>query len=99
VHFHTYINKIRGTKLSKKRLSVAFCVNASGRHPEKPIIIGHNKKPHPNNWWWKKDCSYAYKKNAWMTMEIWEKNGRINQRSNFYIFRILMNLKYFFFPL
>ena len=35
---------------------VYFCVNASGKHPEKPIIIGHNKKPHdfPNNWWWKK---------------------------------------------
>ena len=55
---------------------VYFCVNASGKHPEKPIIIGHNKKPHdfPNNWWWKKYCHYAYNKNAWMTMEMWEKN-------------------------
>jgi len=48
--------KLEGSKLSKKRLSVAFCVNASGKNPEKPIVIGHNKKPHdfPNNWWWKK---------------------------------------------
>ena len=41
---------------------------------EKPIVIGYNKKPHdfPNNWWWKKYFHYAYNKNAWMTMEIWE---------------------------
>jgi len=50
--------KLEGSKLSKKRLSVAFCVNASGKNPEKPIVIGHNKKPHDflNNWWWKKYC-------------------------------------------
>jgi len=37
--------KVIGTKVDKKRLSVAFLVNATGTELINPIVIGHNKKP------------------------------------------------------
>ncbi len=43
--------KVSGIKMDKKRLSIAFLVNASGTELINPIVIGHNKKPRSfGNW-------------------------------------------------
>ena len=66
--------KVMGSKLSKERITIAFCVNADGSHKLKPIIINKAARPrsfgklfNPNT------ISYYYSNNkAWMNMIIFK---------------------------
>ena len=46
---------VSGTKLSKERLTVALCVNATGTYKCKPLVIGKAKKPQCFGTLWKPD--------------------------------------------
>ena len=60
-----------GIKIDKKRITLAFIVNATGTETVNPIVIGHNKNPHCFKGWKPNTIvSYYYNSNAWMTMEI-----------------------------
>ncbi|KAI7340379.1 hypothetical protein KC315_g724 [Hortaea werneckii] len=67
-------HRIAGIKSDKARITLHFCVNASGNHKLKPWIIGQYQKPtcfraariEPE----RLDCIYRWNKKAWMTAEI-----------------------------
>ncbi|CAM4599860.1 unnamed protein product [Caretta caretta] len=66
--------KKEGYKQAKDRLTLLFCVNATGKHKLKPLCIGKSRMPwcfhHVNV-----NClPFLYKnsKNSWMTREIFE---------------------------
>ena len=64
-------SKVTGIKIDKKRLSIAFLVNATGTELINPIVIGHNKKPRSfGNWNPNSIVDYYFNSNAWMTMDI-----------------------------
>ena len=65
---------VSGNKLSKERLTVALCVNATGSYKCKPLVIGKAKKPQCFGNLWKPDDYVRWYNNikAWMTMDIFK---------------------------
>ena len=63
---------ISGDKVSKERLTIGLCVNATGTYKLKPLVIGKYKKPRCfGNVWTPEDIvKYYFNLKAWMTMEI-----------------------------
>jgi hypothetical protein len=61
-----------GEKISKERLTVGLCVNATGTIKLKPVVIGKYKKPRCfGNVWTPQDIvKYYFNLKAWMTMDI-----------------------------
>lgn len=59
--------KCHGGKLSKERLTVSFCANASGTEKLEPLIIGKFKRPRCFKHVKSFPCTYSATKNAWMT--------------------------------
>lgn len=72
--------RIPGTKSNKARVTLHFCVNASGTHKMKPWIIGEFRRPicfraaviEPE----RLDCIYRFNKKSWMTASIFEERLR-----------------------
>ena len=62
-----------GTKNAKDRITILLCVNASGTHKLKPLVIGKSLKPRcfknfdPSHY-----ATYTSNKKAWMTSVIFE---------------------------
>jgi hypothetical protein len=72
-----------GIKIDKKRITLAFIVNATGTETVNPIVIGHNKNPHCFKGWKPNTIvSYYYNSNAWMTMEILDDYGSLKELTN-----------------
>ena len=63
---------INGDALSKERLTVALCTNASGNYKLKPLVIGRFKRPRCFGKVWDPNdvVHYYYNTKAWMTMEL-----------------------------
>ena len=66
--------KVHGCKLSKARVTVALCCNATGTDKLKPLVIAHACRPRcfgktfdPNIY-----VTYKYNKKAWMTSEVFK---------------------------
>ena len=66
--------KRSGTKNSKDRITILFCVNASGTDKLKPLVIGKSLKPRCfKNFEPSRYVNYDANKKAWMTSLIFEK--------------------------
>ena len=82
---HTLSDKpVSGKKLSKERLTVAFCMNATGNDKLPPLVINKSKRPrsfgkhfNPNT-----ICAYYYNPKAWMNMIIF-KDWLLKQNKRF----------------
>jgi len=60
-----------GIKMDKKRIAIAFIVNATGTEAVNPIVIGHNKNNRClRDWNTNKIVTYYFNSNAWMNMDI-----------------------------
>ena len=62
--------KCTGGKQSKTRISVLFCVNKSGTHKLKPLVIGKSKKPRCFQNVKSLPVEYTNNTKAWMTSVI-----------------------------
>ena len=69
---HRKGRKCVGGKLSKERLTLMLCANASGSDKLKPVIIGKYENPRCMKGINKKTLPVDYynNSNAWMTMEV-----------------------------
>ena len=63
---------MKGMKMDKERITIALCVNATGKDKCKPILIGKYRRPRCFGKTFKPDCvvSYFYNSTAWMTVVI-----------------------------
>lgn len=65
---------IAGTKKEKSRISLHFCVNATGTHKVKPRIIGRAKEPRcfraAGIKMERLDCVYRANRKSWMTAVV-----------------------------
>ena len=68
-------NKVSGTKVDKKRLTIALTVNSDGSDKRRPMIIGHAERPASFKRKYASDygfMDYHFNLNAWMTKKIFK---------------------------
>ena len=65
-------HKVKGTKLSKERITVALCANATGTIKIKPFVIAKSKRPRSFGISFDPEVYVRYRNNkkAWMTRDL-----------------------------